>query len=173
MALETIDTFNVGKTTAKLINASPTSQAKIFNGSGGKLFYKTSSDVDTEDTEVAVGSSATVEQVVWIISESTSKVLVEHVSGTTSQDSTVVDDLTVGDKAYVKGELEVDGELNHDGSKVGFNGAAPVAKASALTAVSAEAIDSSYGAPEEAVLKSLKARSEEMGTILKNLGLVA
>lgn len=76
--LETIDSFTQGKTTARLVNAAPNAKAKIINGAGGKLFYKTAEDVSTSSTEIAVGSSATVEQVVWIISESRSQVLVEH-----------------------------------------------------------------------------------------------
>lgn len=96
-----IDNFTVGKITAKLINASPENQAKIVNAHGGKLFYKTAPDVDTGDTEVAVGSSVTVEQIVWIISESQSKVAVEHLTGSTVQDLTVSDALTVSGSASI------------------------------------------------------------------------
>jgi hypothetical protein len=103
MALESIDSFTQGKITARLINASPTSQAKIINGSGSKLFYKTASDVDTEDTEIAVGSSATVEQVVWIISAGRSNVLIEHPTGLAPEDVVIGDDLTVKDTLTVKG----------------------------------------------------------------------
>jgi hypothetical protein len=76
--VETTDSFLVGKSKATLINASPTSPAKISNGHGGKLFYKTTAAVSVSDTEVAVGSSVTVEQIVWVISESQSKITVEH-----------------------------------------------------------------------------------------------
>lgn len=72
------DAFTLGKNSAKLINASPTSPAKIFNGFGGTLYYKTAPSVSTSDTAVTVGNSVTVEQIVWIISASQSKVSVEH-----------------------------------------------------------------------------------------------
>jgi hypothetical protein len=72
------DNFTVGKTTARLINASPTAPAKIFNGFGGTLYYKTTPAVTTSDTAITVGNSATVEQVVWVISASQSKISVEH-----------------------------------------------------------------------------------------------
>jgi len=103
MPLESTDSFKVGKVTAKLINASPTDQRRIVNGSGGKLFYKTASDVSKSDTEVAVGSSVTVEQVVWIISETSSRVLVEHLVGEQSQD------ITASDELVSKGTLKVTG----------------------------------------------------------------
>jgi len=89
MPLETIDSFTQGKQTARLINAAPNAKAKIINGAGDKLFYKTAADVDTGDTEVAVGSSATVEQVVWIVSEGRSQVLVEHPLSIVAGSSTV------------------------------------------------------------------------------------
>jgi len=76
--LESIDSFTLGKTTPKLINATPTVPAKIINGTGGKIFYKNAENVTTSDTEIAVGASFTTESVVWIISESRSNVLVEH-----------------------------------------------------------------------------------------------
>ena len=103
MPLEPVDSFKVGKITAKLINATPTDQRRIFNGSGGKLFYKTSSNVSISDTEVAVGASVTVEQVVWIISETSSRVLVEHLIGDIGQDVTATDELVS------KGTLKVTG----------------------------------------------------------------
>lgn len=118
--LESIDSFTQGKTVARLINASPTNQAKIINGAGGKLFYKTSSDVDTEDTEIAVGASATVEAVVWIISESRSQVLVEHPQGSTTQDSTVSDDLKVGDTLTVTGAATLTGGVATATAAPGF-----------------------------------------------------
>jgi hypothetical protein len=76
--VETTDNLTVGKFKAVLVNASPTAPAKIFNGHGGKLFYKTTSAVSVSDTEIAVGSSFTAEQIVWVISESQSKVTIEH-----------------------------------------------------------------------------------------------
>lgn len=95
-ALETNDLFSVGKTTAVLINATPAEQKKVANGFGGKLFYKTSEGVTTSDTEIAVGSSVTTEAPIWVISESQSRVIVEHLTGLFVQDVTIKDMLTVG-----------------------------------------------------------------------------
>ena len=81
--------------------------------------------------------------------------------------------LTASAKMAVVGELEVDGELNHDGTKVGFLGAAPVAKAAALTAAKNETIDVVYGAPEEATLKNVQTRVNELETALKAYGLLS
>lgn len=126
--LETYEQFRLGKT-ARLINASPTYQATITNGSGGKIFYKTAEDVGTGDTEVAVGSSVTVENVVWIISATNSTVTVTHPPA-----GGAFQDVTVSDKATVKGELEVDGAFNHDGETFGALGATPAKKAAKMTA---------------------------------------
>lgn len=132
MSLESYDLFSVDKFNAYAVSADPINQKRLTNVGGGKLFYKTASDVDTGDTELAVGASVTLEATNWIISESTSRVLVVPKIGE------VVQDLTVNDKAYVVGELEVDGDFNHDGSKVGVFGVAPATrpevKKSALTA---------------------------------------
>jgi hypothetical protein len=121
MGIKSYDTFVVGKVFARQIAANPERQAKIVNMTGGKLFYKNEADVDTGDTELANGASVTTEETLWIISETQTKVLVEHLDGLTVQD------FTVNDKTAVIGELEVDGVINHDGAKVGFCGAAPVA----------------------------------------------
>lgn len=101
--ITTSDTFVVGKTKAKLIYATPQWQAKIINGGGSKLFYKTEADVDTGDTEVAVGASVTVENVVFIISEGRSNVTIEHKEAPSYQDVTITDDLTVTDSLTVSG----------------------------------------------------------------------
>lgn len=127
MALETIDSFTQGKTVPRLINASPTSQAKIINGAGGKLFYKTSSDVDTEDTEIAVGASATVEAVNWIISESRSQVLIERPVGSSVQDLTVADDVTISDTLKVKGASTLESTLGVTGVTTPTGGVAAIA----------------------------------------------
>lgn len=172
MALESITQFTLGKTTARLINASPTLQARITNGAGGKIFYKNASDVDTGDTEIAVGSRATVEEVVWIISESRSTVLVENLTGAAEVDISVTDDLTVGDKLTAKAEVEIDGDLNHDGSKVGFYGVAPVARAAKLTAKDTGTVDGTYGEPEEKVIKNNRTRIEEIEKALTDVGIL-
>lgn len=132
MPLETYEQFRLGKT-ARLINASPTYQATITNGSGGKIFYKTSEDVGTGDTEIAVGASVTVENIVWVISATNSTVTVTHPTGGTFQD------IVVTDKLMAKGEAEIDGALNHDGETAGFFGKTPakqpdVAAAGSVTA---------------------------------------
>lgn len=41
-----------------------------------------------------------------------------------------------------------------------------------ITAISTETIDATYGAPEEAVLKNLKLRSEQMEAALRQAGIV-
>lgn len=140
MALETIDTFVQGKITPRLINASPTSQAKIVNGSGSKLFYKTASDVDTEDTEIAVGASATVEQVVWIISAGRSNVLLEHPTGLAIEDVTIGDDLVVKDTLKVTGATTPTGGLVTATAAPGFyaGGWHPVAATSGTDTTPAE-----------------------------------
>lgn len=123
MALESIDTFNVGKVTPKLINASPTNQAKIINGGGGALFYKSADDVDTGDTELAVGASVTVEAVNWIISASRSNVMIEHPQGLAPQDVTVGDDLVVKDTLAVTGTTALTGALTPTGGVVSASAA--------------------------------------------------
>lgn len=101
MPLESYDIFNVGKLTAKRIGASPTLQAKITLMTGGKLYYKVSSDVSTSDTEIT--STITVEETVWVISAGESKILVEHLVGVAGQDLAVADDVTIGDTLKVTG----------------------------------------------------------------------
>jgi hypothetical protein len=76
-SLETYDTFQLGKT-AKLIPGSPTAPVKIFNAHGEKIFFKNTAAVSSSDTEVAVGSSVTGEENLWIISAGESTILVEH-----------------------------------------------------------------------------------------------
>lgn len=76
--ITTTDTFVVGKTKEKLIYATPEWQARIVNGGGGKLFYKTASGVTTSDTEVAKGSAFTTDRTVFVISDSRANVSVEH-----------------------------------------------------------------------------------------------
>jgi len=120
VALESIDTFNVGKVKPVLINASPTSQAKIMNGGGGALFYKTAEDVDTGDTELAVGASVTVEAVNWIISASRSTVLIEHPVGLAVQDATIGDDLSVKDTLTVTGATTLTGGVATATAAPGF-----------------------------------------------------
>lgn len=105
--LNTTDSFTVGAVNAVLVAADAENQKKISNGSGGELFYKNASDVDTGDTGLAVGASVTTEENLWIISETQSKVYVQHVEGKTVQDLTTTDDVTVGDDAEVKGKLTV------------------------------------------------------------------
>lgn len=120
--IKSYDSFTVGKVDAVQITATPERQAKIHKTEGGKVFYKTAADVDTEDTEIAAGTPVTVEGTVWVISESATKLLVEHPEGLTQQD------VTVNDKLQVEGEAELNGDINHDGSKVGFFGVAPAAR---------------------------------------------
>lgn len=97
------DFFAVGKTDAILVAADPTNQKRITNNYGGKLYYKTASDVDTGDTEVAVGSGVTTDANLWIISETESKVSVETLTAPTHQDLTVSDDATIADDLTVSG----------------------------------------------------------------------
>lgn len=140
MPLEPVDTFKVGKITAKLINASPTDQRRIVNGSGGKIFYKTASNVSTSDTEVAVGSSVTVEQVVWIISETSSRVLVEHLIGDTAQDVTAADELVSKGTLKVTGATTLTGGIATATTAPGFyaGGWNPVAATSGTDTTPAE-----------------------------------
>jgi hypothetical protein len=70
------DFFPVGKTNAVLISADASNPKRITNSYGGKLFYKNASDVSTSSTELAVGSSRSSQENLWIISESESKVTV-------------------------------------------------------------------------------------------------
>jgi hypothetical protein len=90
-AVKSYDTFSVGKVDAVEIVADPERQAKITNMTGGKLFYKNAADVDTGDTELANGKSVTTEETLFVISETQTKVLVEHLEGLTVQDLTVTD----------------------------------------------------------------------------------
>lgn len=71
------DTSVVGKTKARMINASPEYQARIYAGRG-KFFYATTSAVTVSSTEVAEGSSIVVEQPVWIISNTRCTVSIEY-----------------------------------------------------------------------------------------------
>jgi hypothetical protein len=130
--LKSYDILTVGSDKAVEIAASPEYQAKIHRMEGGKVFYKTASDVDTGDTEIEGGTPVTVEGSVWVVSASRTRILVEHPEGATLQDA------TVSDKLIVNGEAELNGDLNHDGSKVGLFGVAPAVrpevKKAALTA---------------------------------------
>lgn len=76
--ITTTDNYVVGKSKAKVIYATPEYQARIVNNGGGKLFYKVTSDVTTSDTEVASGSAFTIENTVWVISNSRAALTVEH-----------------------------------------------------------------------------------------------
>jgi len=88
------DTFQLGKT-AKLIAASASDQRKIINAHGTKFWWKTAENVGSGDTEIAVGSSFETEVPVWIVSETESTVVVEHIPATEYADLTVTDTLTV------------------------------------------------------------------------------
>lgn len=109
--IKSYDTFTVGKVDAVQITATPERQAKIYKTEGGKVFYKTASDVDTGDTEIAAGTPVTVEGTVWVISESQTKLLVEHPEAVTAQDLTVTDAInSIGGVALpveIKNEAEL------------------------------------------------------------------
>lgn len=60
------DTFSVYNTAIR-VDATPYTQRKITNTSGGSLYYKTTSAVSTSDSSIAAGSSITIAQPYWLI----------------------------------------------------------------------------------------------------------
>ena len=81
--------------------------------------------------------------------------------------------ITSSGKLTAQGEIEVDGDLNHDGSKVGFYGTAPATKPTALTAATAETIDTTYGEQEKKTIENLRTRVNQLEEKLKSLGLLS
>lgn len=114
--------LTVGKS-AVYIAADSEHPMEIHNAAGAAIFHKNAADVDTGDTELAVGSTLEITEGTYFISAASAEINVREV------DSKTIDaDLTVGDKLTVGGELEANGDLNHDGAKAGFFGTAPAAR---------------------------------------------
>lgn len=115
----------VGDARAVHITADKTHPVEVLNAQGHPIFYKTAADVDSGDTELAVGSKVEITDGTWFIAaaHTSSEVHVREL------DSLAVgDNLSVAGKLHAEGEVEIEGDLNHDGTKVGFFGAAPAAK---------------------------------------------
>lgn len=142
--------YNVGKGSPTYVAADATAQKEVINTQGGTVYYKDEADVDSGDTALEVGKSVQITAGTYFISASSSKIQVRSLVTSSSEDANVADDLTVGGdatitgaasvkgKVHAEGEIEIEGALNHDGTKVGFNGSAPVepstVKKAALTA---------------------------------------
>lgn len=103
------DTYTIDDTKAVVVGADTATQKKLHNLGPDSFYYKATDDVDSGDTEVASGATATFTATQWIISAGNSRILQEHLVGTTSQDSTILDDLSVGDDASVTDDLTVTG----------------------------------------------------------------
>jgi len=58
------------------------------------------------------------------------------------------------------------------GQKIGFYGATPVNKGTALTAADAVALDATYDVTEQTTLSNIRVRLNEMEVILQDVGLV-
>ena len=127
--MPTSDTYErlfVGATKAIFLAGSPERQVKIANGGEKKVFYKNASDVDTGDTEIAAGASATLEESVWVISESTgAHITVSHPEGQTVQDLTVADDLTISGSLTVTEGVTATGTSTIAGTVPGVYAWAP------------------------------------------------
>lgn len=68
--------LSVGTDKALVVTASDRDPATIINSSGGTLYYKNASDVDSGDSSLAVGSSAEVTAVNWIVASASTHVLI-------------------------------------------------------------------------------------------------
>jgi len=118
--IETVNTYKVGKANAHIVGATPTEQKKIINNTGGKLYWKVSSDVSTSSTEIAVGSSYTTEVTIFLISETASYVTEETLVGTVAQDATFGDDVTIADTLKVTGVTTATGGIASATAVPGF-----------------------------------------------------
>lgn len=122
------------KKEAVFINASAEFPVEVLNAAGGKLFFKNEKDVDSGDTELASGATVQITEGTFFVSTTSAEGVFRELKtgrfedGVFTDDLTVADDATIGDKLVVNGEVELNGDLNHDGAKIGFFGAAPVAK---------------------------------------------
>jgi len=68
--------LSVGAVKALPISASERDPATIFNSSGGTLYYKSASDVDSGDSSLATGASVEVTVPNWIVGSASTHVLV-------------------------------------------------------------------------------------------------
>ena len=123
------------ETRATYVAADPSEPKEILNLAGAKAFYKTASDVDSGDTELAAGASVTITAGTYFVSASHSEIGVRELDNLIVEDNltvagtgTVVGAATIGGKLTADGEAELNGDLNHDGTKVGFFGTAPAAQ---------------------------------------------
>lgn len=105
--------FTVG-TTAVYVGADSTNQKKIVKASGDALYYKTSSDVDSGDTELS--TSLEISAGNWLVSAGSTRVLVQDHTTVVAQDVTALDDITVTDDLTVTDAATV-------GSTLGVTGA--------------------------------------------------
>ena len=86
------------QTKAVAFSASALNQVTIVNGGGGTLYYKGASDVDSGDTAVTSGSTATVTVPTWIVSASSSAVTLVYLDpAPTFTDLTIADDVVITD----------------------------------------------------------------------------
>lgn len=104
------------KKDAVYVDASAEFPKQVFHGPGGKLFHKNADDVDNGDSETAAAATLEISEGTWFVSDTSTEIVVRDVKVTTT------------DRIVVAGEAQIKGELNHDGTKIGFFGAAPVAK---------------------------------------------
>jgi hypothetical protein len=110
------------KKDAVYIDASAEHPKTVFNAAGGKLFRKNADDVDSGDTELAPAAVVEITEGMWFVSTTSAEVVVRDVNVSN------VDQVVASGKIVAGGEAQIKGDLNHDGTKIGFFGAAPVAK---------------------------------------------
>jgi hypothetical protein len=131
---------------ATYISADAHHPIEVLNAAGRACFHKNARDVDSGDTELALGSAVELTEGAWFVTAAgTTELNVREMDSVFVNDNLAVAGVakvsgaaTVGGKLHAEGEVEIEGELNHDGAKVGFNGSVPVApsvvKKAALTA---------------------------------------
>ena len=68
--------LSVGTDKALVVTASPRDPATIINSSGGTVYYKNASDVDSGDSSLATGASVEVSAVNWIVGSASTHVLI-------------------------------------------------------------------------------------------------
>lgn len=130
---------------ATYIAADARHPIEVLNAGGHDVFYKNAPDVDSGDTKREPGQTVELTGGTWFVTAAKTTELnvremqVDDFEGlavgedltvagtaTVTGATTLSDAATVGGKLHAESELEIEGDLNHDGTKVGFNGSAPV-----------------------------------------------
>lgn len=122
------------KTRPVFISADSRHPKEVLNVAGAALFHKTAPDVDSGDTELAVGSAVQITDGTYFVTLSSTEINVHELETVSAEDVTAVDDLTVGDDLKVAGLATVGETLAVTGVTTPSGGvAAPSALPGAYT----------------------------------------